>query len=224
MEGKKIKPERMERKIHKPPWCRKWHSRLNIMLLVTASVADRLVGCWLERDCLPVCCRSRPHTLLTSAMEQQTITASLQSYERPDRTSPSHTINKVHAVFTENATFFFTFHSQNTLSIFCSPFLRQMLCERHDVPIGPGSEMWIYLTMQFKEIHIKKGATTSTWDVLVILPCQKCHRRLRLNVIYFSHSSIYLLNLFTNLPLNLFFYLKEKCLVCYSHLYKSQTS
>lgn len=50
-----------------------WHSRLNIMLLVTASVADRLVGCWLERDCLPVCRRSRPHTLLTSAMEQQTI-------------------------------------------------------------------------------------------------------------------------------------------------------
>lgn len=70
---KKIKAERKERKIHKPPWCRKWHSRLNIMLLVTASVADRLVGCWLERDCLPVCRRSRPHTLLTSAMEQQTI-------------------------------------------------------------------------------------------------------------------------------------------------------
>lgn len=43
-----------------------------------------------------------------------------------------------------------------TLSIFCSPFLRQMLCERHDLTFGPGSEMWIHLTMQFKEIHILK--------------------------------------------------------------------
>lgn len=101
------------------------------------------------------------------------------------------------------------------MSIFCSPFLRQMLCERHDVTVGPGSETWIHLTMQFKEIHRKKrGATISTWDVLVILPCQKCHRRLMLNVIYFSHSSIYLLYLFTYLPLNLFFYLKEKNLSC----------
>lgn len=31
-----------------------------------------------------------------------------------------------------------------------------MLCERHDVVAGPGSEMWIHLTMQFKEIHLKK--------------------------------------------------------------------
>lgn len=71
--GGGIKTERTQRKIHNPPRCRKWHSKLNIMLLVTASVADRLVGCRLERDCLPVCCRSRPHALLTSAMEQQTI-------------------------------------------------------------------------------------------------------------------------------------------------------
>lgn len=66
-----------------------------------------------------------------------------------DRTSPSHKINNVHAVFTENATFFYT--PIPTLSVFCSAFWRQMLCERHDVPVG--SEMWIHLTMQFKEIH-----------------------------------------------------------------------
>lgn len=106
-----------------------------------------------------------------------------------------------------------------TLSIFCSPFLRQMLCERHDLTFGPGSEMWIHLTMQFKEIHIlkkrkkKRGATTSTWDVLVILPCQKCHWRLRLNVIYFNQSFIfiiYLLYLFTYLPFEFIFLLKRK--------------
>lgn len=33
------------------------------------------------------------------------------------------------------------------------------------------------------------------------------------NVIYFSHSLIHLLYLFTNLPLNLFFYLKEKKII-----------
>lgn len=43
------------------------------MLLITASVADRLVGCRLERDCLPVARRSRSHTLLTSATEKRTI-------------------------------------------------------------------------------------------------------------------------------------------------------
>lgn len=122
------------------------------MLLVTASVADRLVGCWLERDCLPVCCRSRPHTLLTSAMEQQTIQQPCSPTGGRTGQAPSHTINKVHAVFTENATFFiFQIHA---LSIFCSPFfLRQTLCKRHDVTVGPGSDTWIHLTMQFKEIH-----------------------------------------------------------------------
>ena len=144
------------------------------MLLVAASVVDRLVGCWLERDCLPVGRRSRPHTLLTSATEQQTIQQPPppppHSHGRLDRTPPyippttplkhthththTHTIHNVHAVFTENATFFYI--PILTLFIFGSPFLRQMLCERHDVPAGPGSEMWIHLTMQFKEIHIKE--------------------------------------------------------------------
>lgn len=120
--------------------------------------------------------------------------------------NPSHTINNMHADFSGMQHFFYILIF--TLSVFCSPFLRQMLCERHNVTVAPGSEMWIHLTMQFKEIHIKRGAMKSTWDIVVILPCQKCQWRLRLNVKYFSHSCIYLLYLFTYLLLNLFFYLK----------------
>lgn len=98
-----------------------------------------------------------------------------------------------------------------TLSIFCSPFLRQMLCERHNVTVAPGSKMWIHLTMQFKDIHRKWGAMTSTWDIVVILPCQKCQWR---HVRYFSHSCIYF-SLFIYLStFEFIFLLKRKKMSC----------
>lgn len=126
--------------------------------------------------------------------------------------------------FLQRMQHFFIFQPSHC-PFFSPPFLRQMLCEKHDVAAGPGSEMWIPLTMQFKEIHINKGgAETSTWDILVISPCQNRLQKAQCNIyIYFSHLCIYFLYLFTCLSLNLFFYLKGKNngLVSYSHLFKS---
>lgn len=150
---KKIKAGRTERKIHKPPWCRKWHSRLNIMLLVTASVADRLVGCWLERDCLPVCRRSRPHTLLTSATEQRTIQQRC-SPTGAGQTGQPITRDKISCMQFLQRMQHFLYSSPHAVHLLFSIFETDAFCERHDVTAGPGSEMWIPLTMQFKEIHI----------------------------------------------------------------------
>lgn len=127
------------------------------MLLVTASVADRLVGCWLERDCLPVCRRSRPHTLLTSAMEQQTIQQPRSPTGGRTGQAPSHTINKVHAVLQRMQRFLYSksTHCPHFVHHFFF-FLRQTLFERHDGTVGPGCDTWIHLTMQFKEIHGRK--------------------------------------------------------------------
>lgn len=93
---------------------------------------------------------------------------------------------------------------------FFPPFLRQMLCEKHDVAAGPGSEMWIPLTMQFKEIHINKGgAETSTWDILVISPCQNRLQKAQCNI-YIFQSSVYLFPLFIYLSIFEFIFLLKR--------------
>lgn len=114
MGEKKWRPKWGERKSYNPPWCPQWHSRLNIILWITTSVADRLVGRWLERSCLPVRRRSRPHTLLTSATEQQTMQRlrSLMGGSPQDMTwhthSYTHTLkSNMHAVFNRECKFFY---------------------------------------------------------------------------------------------------------------------
>lgn len=127
-------------------------------------------------------------------------------------TPPSHTINNVHAVFTENATFFIfqSSHSPSfVLHFWDGCFVRGMML-LSVLTLRSGFIWLCNLKKSIFEEKKQRGATISTWDVLVISPCQKCHWWLRLNVIYFSHSSIYLLYLFTYRPLDLFFYLKEK--------------
>lgn len=157
------------------------------MLLVTASVADRLVGCWLERDCLPVCRRSRPHTLLTSAMEQQTIQQPRSPTGGRTGQAPSHTINKVHAVLQRMQRFLYSksTHCPHFVHHFFF-FLRQTLFERHDGTVGPGCDTWIHLTMQFKEIHGRKKRKKRSSDINMGRSgsgCQKCHRGVQCNIL-----------------------------------------
>lgn len=129
-----IEAEKTERQIHNSLRCQKWHSRLGIMLLVTASVADRLVGCWLERDCLPVCSRSRPHAPLTSAAGRLTNTAAPPSCVHPDG---EHTTNNMHDVFTENERFFYIYISLHLPPPFVLHFSTSYVKGRVWMPILP---------------------------------------------------------------------------------------
>lgn len=113
--------------------------------------------------------------------------------------------------FLQRMQHFFIFQPSHC-PFFSPPFLRQMLCEKHDVAAGPGSEMWIPLTMQFKEIHINKGgAETSTWDILVISPCQNRLQKAQCNIyIYIFQSSVYLFPLFIYLSIFEFIFLLKR--------------
>lgn len=101
----------------KAPWCQKWHSRLNIMLLVTACVADRLVGWagWRGTVCQSATDADltyRWHLRWNSGLHN--ITAAPW---RARQDSPSHTNNNMHAVFTDNA-MLFIFQSTHTVHVF----------------------------------------------------------------------------------------------------------
>lgn len=197
-------------KIYKPPRCEKWHGRLNVMLLVTASVADRLVGCWPERDCLPVCCRSRPYTLSTSATEQQTIQQPRGPTGQLDGTACHTQLITCMQFLQRMQHFLYSSHCPSFVLHFRDRcFVRGMI-----FTVGPGSGRWIHLTMQFKEIHMKKWKKEEQWyqyGTFWLFP----NEDFRLSVIYLNHASIDLFYLFTYLLLDLFFYLKENYLVNY---------
>lgn len=169
--GEKIKAGMTERKIRKPPMVSKVAQQAEHYALSNSKCCWQagwlLAGEGLSAS-LPQIQTSHTVDICNGTTEN---TAALQSHGRPDRTA-HHTQQITCMQFLQRMQHFYS--PVFTLSTFSSPFFRGMLCERHDVTAGPGSEMWIHLTMQFKEIHIlTKGAATSTWDLLVILPCQK---------------------------------------------------
>lgn len=190
----------------KAPWCQTWHSRLNIMLLVT--VTGWLAGLAGEG---PSASLPQIQTLHTVGICSGTVdsTASLHPQWRARQDSPSHTNNNMHAVFTDNA-LLFIFQSTHTGHFFFSLHFWDRCFKRGMTSLSvPGSEIWIHLTMQFKDPFWERGAGRSTRYM------SKMPEQLQFDVACFNHSPICLLYLFIYLPLNLFFYLKgEKKLSC----------